>query len=219
MTFITKKFAVLLSGCGHLDGAEVSESVLAMLHMDKLDIEFDVFAFDKLQTEVIDHCTKKMQNENRNMMSEAARISRVIHDAFSLNPQKYDALIMPGGMGVAKNFSNLATAESEFEVMPEVAQLINEFVSLEKPIGGICISPAIIAKILKVNGYDPIITLGDFNSLLESLEIQQEPCNADEIVIDHENKIVTTPAYMLETRLSEMSRGIEKLISKVQELC
>lgn len=220
MTLNRKKFAVLLSGCGHLDGAEVSESVITLLHIDKIDIDYDVFAFDSLQKEIVNHVSKQVEKENsRNMMFEAARISRVIHNAASLNPQKYDALIIPGGMGVAKNFSNLAFVGAEFDVIPEVSQLIIEFASLEKPIGAICIAPAIVAKVLKNNGYEPVVTVGEINELLESLEISQELCSADDIVVDHVNKLITTPAYMLDARLSEIYLGIEKLILKTQELC
>jgi enhancing lycopene biosynthesis protein 2 len=219
MTLNNKRFAILLSGCGYLDGAEVSESVLTMLHIDKLDIEYDVFAFDQEQNEVVDHISKKVVNSPRNIMSEACRISRNIKDAKILNPQKYHALVIPGGMGVAKNFSNLATAGSEFEVKPEVAQIISEFVSLEKPIGAICISPAIVAKVLKSSGYNTVVTLGDENQILDALEIEQELCNIDDIVVDSANKIVTTPAYMLDGRISEVSAGIAKLILKLQEIC
>jgi len=219
MTLNNKRFAILLSGCGYLDGAEVSESVLAMLHIDKLDIEYDVFAFNHDQSEIVDHTTKKKGVGTRNMMSEACRISRNIKDAATLNPQKYHALVMPGGMGVAKNFSNLSISQGDFEVKQEVAQLISEFVSLEKPIGAICISPAIVAKVLKSSGYNPVVTLGDANDILDAIEVQQELCNLDDIVVDSINKIVTTPAYMLDGRISEISVGIGKLVLKLQELC
>ncbi len=219
MTLNNKRFAILLSGCGYLDGSEVSESVLAMLHIDKLDIEYDVFAFDQDQDAVVDHISKKEVNLTRNMMSEACRISRNIKDAKTLNPQKYHALVMPGGMGVAKSFSNLASAGNEFEVKPEVAQIISEFVSLEKPIGAICISPAIVAKVLKNSGYKPLVTLGDESEILEAIEVEQELCNVDDIVVDNVNKIVTTPAYMIDGRISEVSAGIGKLILKLQEMC
>ena len=219
MTLNNKRFAILLSGCGYLDGSEVSESVLTMLHIDKLDIEYDVFAFNLDQSEVVDHISKEKVEGKRNIMSEACRISRNIKDAATLNPQKYHALLLPGGMGIAKNFSNLAKVGSEFEVMPEVAQIISEFVSLEKPIGAICISPVIVAKVLKNNGYKPLVTLGDESEILDAIEVEQELCNVDDIVVDSVNKIVTTPAYMFDARLSEVSAGIGKLVLKIQELC
>ncbi len=219
MTLNNKRFAILLSGCGYIDGAEVSESVLTMLHIDKLDIEYDVFAFNRDQEDVIDHVSKKKCQDKRNMMTEACRISRNIKDVETLNPQKYHALVIPGGMGVAKNFSNLASAGSEFEVKPEVAQIISEFVSLEKPIGAICISPAIVAKVLRSFGYKPLVTLGDENEILDAIDVEQELCNADDIVVDSVNKIITTPAYMLDARISEVSAGIGKLVLKLQEIC
>ncbi len=219
MTLNNKRFAILLSGCGHLDGAEVSESVLAMLHIDKLDIEYDVFAFNEYQEDVIDHISKQKEESKRNMLSEACRISRTIKDAATLNPQKYHALVIPGGMGVAKNFSDLATAGSEFEVKSDIAQLISEFVSLEKPIGAICIAPAIVAKVLKGSGYKLIVTLGNESEILDAIDVEQELCNVDDIVVDSVNKIVTTPAYMLDARISEVSAGIGKLVLKLQELC
>lgn len=214
-----KKFAILLSGCGHLDGAEVSESVFSMLAIDKAGMTFDAFGLNKLQSDVVDHRNQKLtKGAERNMLSEACRITRKIRDASELKASDYDALILPGGFGVAKNFSNLATAAEKFSVIDEVSKIILDFFSSKKPIGAICIAPAIVAKVLKSNGCEPIITLGQENELLEKLEIKQIKCDADEITIDAQNKLVTTPAFMLEARLSRIAEGIEKLINAVKEI-
>ncbi len=217
---MSKKFALLLSGCGYLDGSEINETVFAMLGMDKNEILFDAFALNKTQEYVIDHNTKQqIENETRNMMSEACRITRKIHDAADLKASDYDALIIPGGFGVAKNFSNLALANESFTVVHEVERIIIDFLSFKKPIGAICIAPAIVSKALKENGYDTVVTLGNENKLLKSIGVQQKTCNASDTVVDYANKIVTTPAFMLDARLSEIASGIERLIQQVKELC
>lgn len=217
---MSKKFAVLLSGCGFMDGAEINESVFAMLHIDKIGGSFDAFAFNQDQANVVDHSSgKDDKSHSRNMLVEAARISRTIHDASTLNVSEYDALIIPGGFGVAKNFSNLATAGSALTVKKEVASLIIQFIEKSKPIGAICIAPAILAKVLHDNGYRPKITLGNKHPIISELGIEEIECAADEIVVDEFNKLVTTPAFMLPARLSVISDGIEKLIKKVNELC
>ena len=35
------------------------------------------------------------------------------------------------------------------------------------------------------------------------------PCPVDDIVVDEENKIVTTPAYMLAQNIAQAAEGIE----------
>ncbi len=37
----------------------------------------------------------------------------------------------------------------------------------------------------------------------------------DDIVVDEDNKIVTTPAYMLAQNIAEAASGIDKLVSRV----
>lgn len=42
-------------------------------------------------------------------------------------------------------------------------------------------------------------------------------CPVDDIVIDGDNNIITTPAYMQETSIAEVAKGIDKLVARVLE--
>lgn len=214
--------AVLLSGCGHLDGAEINESVLSLLALSERQVPYQVFSLNKMQELVVNHLTLKIEESaNRNIMVESARIARgEIKDISELRASDYTALIMPGGFGVARNFSDLAIKDEEFEVKEEIAQVIMSFFEVKKPIGGICISPAIIAKVLSRYSNNLLVTLGDEHSILKNIKgVKQEVCKADEVIIDFNNKIVTTPAFMIEgVSLALVYKGISKMMDSLLEL-
>ncbi len=214
----TQNFAMLVSGCGHLDGAEVSETVFAMLAMDRHNITFEAFAINANQSEVYNHSSNtKSETENRNMLVEAARITRKINDIKTLQVDKYDALVMPGGLGVAKNFSNLGFVGENFDVIPEIREVIFAFAKARKPIGAICIAPAIVARVIN----NSKVTLGEHNPLLANIGASEIICDASDIAVDTENMIVSTPAFMLcgKAKLHEIADGVEKLIRCIQEMC
>jgi enhancing lycopene biosynthesis protein 2 len=211
------KFALIVSGCGYLDGAEVSETVLSMLSMSKLGIGWDAFALEEKKP-AINHITREPEGE-RNLLSEAARITRTIQNLDQLQPELYQAIILPGGFGVAKNFSNFGEKGNQGSPHPKIEQLLLSFYEAKKPIGALCIAPALVAQILTKRGIKPLITLGSHNSLVKEMGGEEIVCKADEIAVDELNKIVTTPAFMTEESLAKIAIGIEKLIYKIQELC
>ena len=63
-----KKFAVILCGCGTLDGSEIHESVMTLLAIDRNDCEYSIFAPDADQYHVVNHVTGQVMEEKRNMM-------------------------------------------------------------------------------------------------------------------------------------------------------
>ena len=65
-----KKFAVILSGCGFLDGAEIFESVCTLLAIEESRESYDVFAPDINQHHVINHLDQTEQKETRNVLNE-----------------------------------------------------------------------------------------------------------------------------------------------------
>ncbi len=71
-----KKFAVVLSGCGVYDGAEIQEATLSMLAIAKQGCRYEIFAPDTKQHHVINHITGDEMEESRNVLVEAARIAR-----------------------------------------------------------------------------------------------------------------------------------------------
>lgn len=213
------KIAVILSGCGHMDGSEIRESILTFLALERNNIDYMVFAPDIIQTEVYNHYEcYLMRNETRNVLIEAARIARGrITNLSDLKPEEFSALIMPGGYGVAKNLSTIG--DKGTEVLPKLKEVIIEFYNSKKPIGGICIAPAVIALCLK-DKVQVTLTLGDYSDLLDKLGVDQEIARVDEIIVDKKNKIVSTPAYMIyNPKLLDVERGIEKLVRKIKELC
>lgn len=212
-----KKIAVILAGCGHLDGSEIRESVLTLLEIDRNGAEAHIFAPDIKQHHVINHLSGKEMAEERNVLVEAARIARgKIKPLSELNASEFDALIMPGGFGAAKNLATIAFEGAAGTVNGMVKNVIDAFVKSEKPVGSICISPAIVGVALK--NQNPKLTLGNESNMLEEIGVQSSKCNTDDIVFDSRLKLVSTPAYMHNDRLSKISDGIAKLVKKVVEI-
>lgn len=214
-----KKVAVILSGCGVYDGAEIYESVITLLRLDQRGVEVKCFAPNIAQHHVINHLTGEEMPETRNVLVEAARIARgEIADVREANAEDFDALIVPGGFGAAKNLSDFAVNGAQLTVQPEVLALAQAFAAAQKPIGLICIAPALAAKIF---GPGVICTIGndaDTAAAIGEMGAHHEDCAVDDIVEDENHKLVTTPAYMLANSISEAASGINKLVDRVLEL-
>lgn len=214
-----KSIAVILSGCGVFDGSEIHESVLTMLALSKNNAEAHFFAPDENQLTVINHITGEEKKENRNQMEEAARISRgKIAPLSSADANKLDALIIPGGFGAAKNLCNFAVKGSECEINKELLSLVRKMHQQKKPLGLMCIAPVMLPKMLNTSVE---LTIGNDKETIIEIEKmggKHIPCSVDNIVVDHTNKVVTTPAYMLAQSISDAEVGINKLVKKVLEM-
>ena len=214
-----KKVAVILSGCGVYDGAEIHESVLTLLRLDQRGAQVQCFAPNIAQLHVINHLTGEEMPESRNVLVESARIARGnVKDIRDADVEDFDALIVPGGFGAAKNLSNFAIEGAGCTVQPEVLALAEAFAEAGKPVGLICISPALAAKI-----YGPGVTCtigndADTAAAMNKMGATHEECAVTEIVEDKARKLVTTPAYMLAQTISEAASGINKLVDRVLEL-
>jgi len=209
------RVGVLLAGCGFKDGAEIRESVLALLAIDREGAEALCFAPDVDQAMVVDHLRgKPVPGEKRNVLVEAARIARgQIRDVKDAHAKDLDALVMPGGFGAAMNLSSFATKGEHGEVHPEVARLLKEMHAAKKPIGAICIAPAVVAKAL--GHAHPRLTIGDdagTAARIEACGAVHENCPVDSFVVDAKNRIVSTPAYMYGARLKDIATGIERCV-------
>ena len=154
--------------------------------------------------------------ETRNVLIEAARITRgEIRPLAQADAAELDALIVPGGFGAAKNLSNFATLGSECTVDRELKALAQAMHQDGKPLGFMCIAPAMLPKIFD---FPLRLTIGtdiDTAEVLEEMGAEHVPCPVDDIVVDEDNKIVTTPAYMLAQNIAEAASGIDKLVSRV----
>tara|TARA_Y100000746_G_scaffold218677_1_gene215438 strand:- start:12 stop:671 length:660 start_codon:yes stop_codon:yes gene_type:complete len=213
------KVGVLLSGSGVNDGSEIHESVLTMLFLDRLRAETIMMAPNIDQMHVINHYTGQEMDEYRNVLVESARIARGnIKDMAEIRGEDLNALIIPGGLGVSKNLSDFAMSGPECSVNPDVYRIVVEMILAKKPIGAICIAPAIMAKILAEQSLSGRLTVGNDKTTSEDIVAmgsKHQNCSSEEIAIDNENKIVTTPAYMNAESISEAAKGIEKLVDQV----
>lgn len=209
------KVAVILSGCGFLDGAEIRESVLSLLYLDEQGAEVSIFAPDIAQMHVIDHLSAVPQEQqSRNVLHEAARIARGdIKPLSALDVSHFDALVVPGGYGVAKNLSSLATQGKDAAVLPEFAAIVQAFHAQHKPIGAICIAPAVLALALRGQGIR--LTIGedaDTVALIETTGNIHVPALSAQAVEDDTHKVVSCSAYMRDDSLSEIAKGIRGVI-------
>lgn len=215
-----KKVAVLLSGSGVYDGTELHESVLALLELTRAGASYQCFAPDIAQLHVVNHLTGQVEEaETRNVLVESARIARgEIKAVNELNISEFDALVIPGGFGAAKNLSSFAIAGAEHQVEPSVQAFISQFVANHKPVGFICIAPIMIPQLY---GQGVIGTIGRDEGTAAAFEQQggqHKAVSVDEIVVDEQHKVVSTPAYMLASDIVEAHSGISKLIEKVLQM-
>ena len=213
------KIGICLSGCGVNDGAEIHESVITALALDRAGANIIYTAPNVMQTKVVDHYSGKDMNESRNVLVESARIARgEITDLAELIAIDMDGLIFPGGFGAALNLCDFALKGADCDIHPEVNRIIQEMLQANKPLGFICIAPALFARAMKNSEKTTKITIGNDQATadqIEKLGSQHEPCAVDDFIVDENNKIATTPAYMLAGRVSEAASGIEKLVQKI----
>lgn len=207
-----KKIAIVLSGCGVYDGSEIHEAIMSMLTVDQAGAQYELFAPDINQAHVINHLTGKQSEETRNVLVESARIARgKIKNLKDFSPAYFDALLFPGGFGAAKNLSDYASKEAAMKVNADVEKAIRSMHEAGKPIGALCIAPVLLAKV--ISGCN--VTIGndkDTARHIEQMNSNHSNTNATGIVIDEKNKLVTTPCYMLGTRISEIYEGAKKVV-------
>ncbi len=213
-----KKFAIILSGCGVYDGSEIHESTMVMLAIKKIGFDFEFFAPNKEQYHVVNHITGEVTNEKRNVLVESARIARGnVKDLKLLQAKDFDILILPGGFGAAKNLSTYAIDGEKMSVDNELERVILDFHKSKKPIGAMCIAPVIIAKVIPGS----LVTIGQDYKTAKDISIlgaRHKNSNKTEVVVDYDNKIVTTPCYMLESNIAEIYDGAYNLVSALLAL-
>ncbi len=210
-----KKFAVVLAGNGVFDGAEIHEATLTLYAINKNGADYEIFAPDIPQHHVINHITGKEMNEQRNVLIESARIARgKINDLKNFNPAVFDALIFPGGFGAAKNLCDFAFKGPECTVNEDVAKAITGMHKAGKPIGALCISPVLLAKVLK----DVEITIGQDEGTAEAISAlgaKHKKTNHTEVTVDEKNKVFTTPCYMLDANIAQIGDGAENIVKEM----
>jgi len=212
------KFAVVLAGCGVYDGAEIHEAVMTLLAIVNNGGEYQVFAPNVMQHHVINHLTGDIMRESRNVLVESARIARgKIKPLIDYRVEDFDALIFPGGFGVAKNLCSYAFDNIDMKIDRVVEKAVKDTYAAGKPIGALCISPVLITRILgKVEvtiGNDPA-TAADIKAMGGDHTVTKN----GEIIIDRKNKLVTSPCYMLDATVSDIATGTDKTVKALISL-
>lgn len=213
-----KKFAVILAGSGVYDGAEIHEATMTLYAISRNGCSYEIFAPDIKQHHVVNHLTGEEMDEERNVLIEAARIARGNIKALSeFDENKFDALVFPGGFGVAKNLCDFAFKGADCEVISEVAGIIKKMHGLKKPVGALCISPVMLAKVLD----DVELTIGQDQGTAEAItKMGGRHINTGhgEVHVDRVNKIVTNPCYMLNANIVQIAEGADNLVKAILEL-
>jgi enhancing lycopene biosynthesis protein 2 len=214
-----KKIAIVLAGNGVFDGAEIQEATLTMYSIVKNGATYEIFAPNIEHHHVINHITGEEMSEKRNVLVEAARIARgKISDLAEFKASNFDALIFPGGFGVAKNLCSFAFDGIECTINSEVENAIKNMIELKKPIGALCIAPVLLAKILK----NVELTIGqdkDTAQAINAMGSKHIDTNHGELVIDENYKIITTPCYMLDANISQIADGANNVVKTILNLC
>jgi len=221
---MAKKVGVVLSGCGVYDGAEIHESVCTLLALDGAGAEIVCIAPDKEQAHVINHQKgEPEEGAKRSVLEESARIARGPVKALSeVSAADFDAVVLPGGFGAAKNLCSYAFKGEDCEVDQELKRLLLDCAGAGKPIGAACIAPAAVAKAFEGSGRTLTMTIGndpDTAAALEKWGAKHQAATAEEAVVDAANKVVSTPAYMTAQGIGEMNRGIAEMVREVLKLC
>lgn len=213
---MSRKVGVVLSGCGFLDGSEIHEAVLTLLHLDRHGVGIVCMAPRGPQKHVVDHAARQpVAGASRDVFVEAARIARgKIVDLATVTADQLDAVVLPGGFGAAKNLSDFAEKGAAATPHPEVARLLRAMHAAKKPIGAICIAPAVVAAVLGRTAH-PTLTIGEdagTAAALQQMGCAHRTCPVTDCVVDAAQRIVTTPAYMYDARVHDVGKGIGKLV-------
>lgn len=215
-----KKVAVILAGCGRMDGSEIHESVLTLLAINQHGAQYQCFSLDLPQNHVTNHLTNETTPETRNMLIESARIARGdVKPLEQLDIKDFDALVIPGGNGTAYNLFTLAKDGENYQVNSTVIEKCQKFTAAGKPVGFICIAPVMIPIIYQSKEVQ--MTIGNDSSiakLVTAKGAEHQVCTVEEVCIDTRYKILSTPAYMLADNIGEAYRGINNLVKKMLAL-
>jgi len=211
------KFAVILAGSGVFDGSEIHETTMTLYAIKKRGGDYEIFAPDIDQHHVVNHITGEEMQEKRNVLIEASRIAR--GDIKNLNEFKaddYDAVIFPGGFGVAKNLSTFAFDGADCSVNGDVENVIKAMAEQNKPIGALCISPVVVSKVLG----DIKVTIGQDQGTADAVKqmgATHEDTKHGQVTVDKKNKVFTTPCYMLDATILDIAEDTDNVVKAMMK--
>lgn len=213
-----KNFAVILSGCGVYDGTEIHEATMTLYSIVKNGGTYEIFAPDVEQHHVINHITGEEMKETRNVLVESARIARGnIYPLNVFHAKKFDGIIFPGGFGAAKNLSSYAFNGADMKVINLVTGVIRMMIEEKKPIGALCISPVLLAKVIG----NVEVTIGQDEDTIEKIKAlgaTHTATDQGEVVVDKDKKVVTTPCYMLNADIVQIAEGADNVVKAMIDL-
>ncbi|MBR4229900.1 MAG: isoprenoid biosynthesis glyoxalase ElbB [Bacteroidales bacterium] len=223
-----KKIAVILSGCGNRDGSELQESLSLLLAIDRRGWQYQCFAPEGM-FEVVPHVDVQddeeegtvLDMEQRDIFVESARIARGnLLPLEQYSADDYDALALPGGMGAARNLSTFAFDGPRMEVMDLMTDAILATYRAHKPVIAMCIAPMVVAKVL--GRYEVELTLGpddnQASGVAKGFGCRVRACGPTDVCVDNEHKVITTPAYMVASRISEIFAGAENMVAELERM-
>jgi len=213
------KIAVILSGCGAFDGAEIHESVLTLLAIEQNGASWHCYAPNINQHHVVNHLSGDEMSQSRNVLEEAARIARgKVQDIAELKADNYDALLVPGGFGAAKNLCDFVIAGANCKVQPDVLAACKDFARAGKPAGYICIAPMMLPRVYGPGVKGTIGTNEESAAVFNQMGGRHVSCQVNDFVLDEEYRVASTPAYMLAQSVSDAASGINPMVKKLVEL-
>lgn len=222
-----RKVAVVLSGCGVYDGSEIHETVLTLLAIKQNGGEYQCMAPNIKQHHVLNHMSGEELNEDRNVLIESSRIARGdIKNINECSMDDYDALVIPGGFGAAKNLSKWAFNGPDGEINADVRRIVNEAVTQKKPVAALCMGPTLVAKSLEGSGLNSKLTVGTteesspyeidaISAGMESVGANPSMKSIREVEIDQNNKIVSAPCYMMDGDIVDVHNNIQLAIKEM----
>ncbi|MEE6470954.1 hypothetical protein FKM82_009125 [Ascaphus truei] len=222
-----RRVAVVLAGCGVFDGSEIHEASAVLVHLSRRAAQVKIFAPNIEQMHVVDHLKGSPTEEKRNVLVESARVARGnIQDLAELKVDDFNAVIFPGGFGVAKNLCSWAVDGNKCTVNDQVKATLQAFHEAKKPIGLCCISPVLAAKVFpgcevtigNAKNEDGRFPDAETASAIEGLGCKHISKDVNESHVDKSNKIVTTCAFMCKAPMHEIFDGIGTMVDEVLKL-
>jgi enhancing lycopene biosynthesis protein 2 len=184
------KCLVLLAGCGLGDGSCIEEVVLTYAALDRYGCDYTPVA-ENIFVPSVNHLTERPA-EKRNVLWEAARIGRGrIKDIGEIDFEEYDALIIPGGIGLLSHYRDSDVIET----------CITHFIGKKKPIAAMCAGIDFVRRFL---GSD-------------LLARETKGLTAEEFCFDADRNIYYTPAFRKTGSCYTALLGIDSMICALKQ--
>ncbi|ODC04205.1 hypothetical protein BFW38_12370 [Terasakiispira papahanaumokuakeensis] len=212
---MNKHIAVILAGCGHQMGSSAEDTVLTLLQLDHAGVQSQCFAPEQAHIP-----PANLPSPTSLPLADAAKLTR--QPVLPLNDETqakhFDGIIIPGGRGVLSVFSNLDQPDATPELQDELADFLASAHQNDIPIATIGLATLLLPIAF---GEGITCTLGQEAAMLGTLMHLgglHRHCEADDIVIDHAQKLLSTPGTLEAEHLSHAAKGIHCLVDRLLEL-